>query len=265
MARAPAAGYRLGMNGAPVSRDYDRVALAIRFLNDRREDRPGLHEVAAAVGLSPFHFQRLFRRWAGLSPKRFLQVLTADEHLNAAQNNELRLVRVEAPRGPILDRRGRVVVSNVAGTAVQLWVGDLPTRGRARIVRRLAEVLDVPPRALAREVREGRLDPLTPITVKTGVGEERVDYLYEHQAEFPGVEIVQIYLREYPYSSLGAQIVGYLASVQPAKGAVQFATLKKVELLDAAGKVVHRADELTVCPNVLVGVRLDEGPRGRDL
>lgn len=63
----------------------------------------------------------------------------------------------------------------------------------------------------------------------------------------------------------GARIVGYLASVQPAKGAVQFATLKKVELLDTAGKVVHRADELTVCPNVLVGVHMDEGPRGRDL
>ena len=63
----------------------------------------------------------------------------------------------------------------------------------------------------------------------------------------------------------GAQIVGYLASVQPAKGAVQFATLKKVELLDASGKVVHRADELTVCPNVLVGVRMDEGPLGRSI
>jgi penicillin-binding protein 2 len=149
-----------------------------------------------------------FRLWS-------LQVLTADEHLNAAQNNELRLVRVEAPRGPILDRRGRVVVSNVAGTAVQLWVGDLPIAGRARIVRRLAEVLDVSPKALAREVEERRLDPLTPITVKTGVAEERVDYLYEHQAEFPGVEIVQIYLRDYPYSALGAQILGYTGEISP--------------------------------------------------
>ena len=149
-----------------------------------------------------------FRLWS-------LQVLTADEHLNAAQNNELRLVRVEAPRGPILDRHGRVVVSNVAGTAVQLWVGDLPSDGRARIVRRLAEVLDVPPKALAREVQARRLDPLTPITIKTGVGEERVNYLYEHQAEFPGVEIVQIYLRDYPYSSLAAQILGYTGEISP--------------------------------------------------
>ena len=44
-----------------------------------------------------------------------LQVLSGDEYLNAAQNNQLRLVRLEAPRGSILDRRGRTIVSNVAG------------------------------------------------------------------------------------------------------------------------------------------------------
>jgi penicillin-binding protein 2 len=76
-------------------------------------------------------------------------------------------------------------------------------------------VLDVSPRALAREVDERRSDPLTPIVVKTAVGEEQVDYLYEHQSEFPGVEIVQIYLRDYPYSSLAAQILGYTGEISP--------------------------------------------------
>ncbi len=144
-----------------------------------------------------------------------LQVLTGDEHLNAAQNNQLRLVRVEAPRGPILDRRGRVVVSNVAGTAVQLWVGALPKERRYELVRRLAGVLNVSPKALAREVDDRRLDPLTPITVKTSVGEEQVNYLYEHQAEFPGVEIVQVYLRDYAYEALAAQILGYTGEISP--------------------------------------------------
>jgi penicillin-binding protein 2 len=144
-----------------------------------------------------------------------LQVLSGEEYLNASQNNELRLIRVEAPRGPILDRRGRVVVSNVAGTAVELWVGDLPTQGRYELVRNLAAVLDVSPRELARQVDDQQLDPLTPIVVKTAVGEEQVDYLYEHQSEFPGVEIVQIYLRGYPYSALAAQILGYTGEISP--------------------------------------------------
>jgi penicillin-binding protein 2 len=144
-----------------------------------------------------------------------LQVLSGDEYLTAAQSNQLRLIRVEAPRGPLLDRRGRVVVSNVAGTAVELWVGDMPKEGRYDLVQRLAEVLGVAPRALARQVEERRFDPLTPIVVKTSVGEEQVDYLYERRSKFPGVKIVQIYLRDYPYSALAAQILGYTGEISP--------------------------------------------------
>lgn len=58
--------------------DYERVEAAIRFLAERRLEQPTLDEVAAHLGLSPFHAQRLFRRWAGISPKRFLQVLTVE-------------------------------------------------------------------------------------------------------------------------------------------------------------------------------------------
>ena len=144
-----------------------------------------------------------------------LQVLSGDEYLNAAQNNQLRLVRIEAPRGPILDRHGRVVVSNVAGTAVRLWVGDMPKQGRHALVERLAAVLDVSPRALSREVDERRGDPLTPVIVKTSVDETKVDYLLEHQAEFPGVEIAQVYLRDYQYGALASQILGYTGEISP--------------------------------------------------
>jgi penicillin-binding protein 2 len=144
-----------------------------------------------------------------------LQVLSGDEYLNAAQNNQLRIVRIEAPRGPILDRHGRVVVSNVAGTAVRLWVGDMPRQGRHTLVERLAAVLDVSPRTLSREVDERRGDPLTPVIVKTSVGEAQVDYLLEHQAEFPGVEIAQVYLRDYQYGALAAQLLGYTGEISP--------------------------------------------------
>ena len=112
-----------------------------------------------------------------------------DEYLNAAQSNQLRLIRVEAPRGPILDRRGRVVVSNVAGTAVELWVG-----GHAEARADTTSCSGSPrswtsPRARSRaRSRSVASIPLTPIVVKTSVGEEQVNYLYEHQAEFPGVE-----------------------------------------------------------------------------
>lgn len=58
--------------------DYSRIERAILFLDAHAREQPDLNTVAAATGLSPHHFQRLFRRWAGISPKRFLQFLTAD-------------------------------------------------------------------------------------------------------------------------------------------------------------------------------------------
>jgi len=58
--------------------DYERIARAISFITDRVNHQPTLNEVAAHVHLSPYHFQRLFCRWAGVTPKRFLQVLTLE-------------------------------------------------------------------------------------------------------------------------------------------------------------------------------------------
>ncbi|MEO6759985.1 MAG: methylated-DNA--[protein]-cysteine S-methyltransferase [Saprospiraceae bacterium] len=62
--------------------DYQRIEQAIHFLQVNFDRQPDLEEVARQVHLSPFHFQRLFSDWAGISPKRFLQSLTAD-HLKS--------------------------------------------------------------------------------------------------------------------------------------------------------------------------------------
>ena len=61
-----------------LSQDYSRIAQAIRYIEANVNRQPDLKEVAAQVGLSEYHFQRLFTRWAGISPKRFLQFLTRE-------------------------------------------------------------------------------------------------------------------------------------------------------------------------------------------
>ncbi|MDY6983283.1 MAG: methylated-DNA--[protein]-cysteine S-methyltransferase [Pseudomonadota bacterium] len=58
--------------------DYDRIAKAILYISQHVTAQPTLDDIAAHVALSPFHFQRLFVRWAGTTPKRFLQVLTLE-------------------------------------------------------------------------------------------------------------------------------------------------------------------------------------------
>ena len=61
-----------------LSQDYRRVEQAIRYLEENVHHQPPLSEIAASIGLGEFHFQRLFSRWVGISPKRFLQYLTKE-------------------------------------------------------------------------------------------------------------------------------------------------------------------------------------------
>jgi len=63
--------------------DYDLIAAAIRFIDAHASEQPSLELVAARLHVSPFHFQRVFRRWAGISPKRFLEFLTLEHAKDA--------------------------------------------------------------------------------------------------------------------------------------------------------------------------------------
>ena len=58
--------------------DYERIAKAIHYVTNQVGQQPTLDEIAAHVHLSSYHFQRMFTRWAGVTPKRFLQVLTVE-------------------------------------------------------------------------------------------------------------------------------------------------------------------------------------------
>ncbi len=57
--------------------DYFRIAKAINFVQENFRDQPGLEEIADAAHLSPHHFQRMFTSWAGISPKKYLQYISA--------------------------------------------------------------------------------------------------------------------------------------------------------------------------------------------
>jgi AraC family transcriptional regulator of adaptative response/methylated-DNA-[protein]-cysteine methyltransferase len=78
--------------------DYARIERALRFLDANRLRHPSLEEIAAQVHLSPFHFERLFQRWAGTSPKRFLQYLTK-EHAKALLRDSKSLLDVAGESG----------------------------------------------------------------------------------------------------------------------------------------------------------------------
>lgn len=76
-------------NNLEPSQHYQLIEQAIRYIEANAQRQPELEEIASAIGLSEYHFQRLFTHWAGISPKRFIQFLTkehAKELLNQSEN-----------------------------------------------------------------------------------------------------------------------------------------------------------------------------------
>jgi penicillin-binding protein 2 len=146
-----------------------------------------------------------------------LQVLNGEQLLRASQNNQRRDIRVQAPRGPILDRNGDVLVTNVPGRAVQIWSSDLPKRRGVRLheIRALARVLGLPANQIGAAIRRHRHDPLTPIRIKDSASRAQVFYLEERAEDFPGVQIVPAYLRFYPNRELAAHLLGYVSEISP--------------------------------------------------
>jgi penicillin-binding protein 2 len=167
--------------------------------------------ILAALALVVFGIL-FFRLWA-------LQVLSGPQYLQASLDNQVRSLRIVAPRGQILDRNDRPLVATVPGTAVQLSPQDLDKtsyRGWLNELRRLSQVLHVPLPQIVAQIKLRKNDPVTPVVVRQSVTRDApIDYLSEHSDEFPGVQIVNTYLRSYPYGDLASQLVGYVSQISP--------------------------------------------------
>ena len=72
--------------------NFERIEKAIHYINENFQNQPALEEVAAAVNLSPFHFHRLFSKWAGVSPKKFMQYISIEYAKSLLKDGQATLV-----------------------------------------------------------------------------------------------------------------------------------------------------------------------------
>jgi len=110
---------------AQACRDYDRIEKAITYIEKNFDRQPELKEISGQIGLSEFHFQRLFSSWVGISPKRFLQFLTK-EHVKQLLSGSANLLDATYDAG--LSSPGRLHDLFVACEAVT--PGEFKTRGK---------------------------------------------------------------------------------------------------------------------------------------
>jgi penicillin-binding protein 2 len=207
--------------------------------NDRRPTlTPKLaFRVAIFGGIALAAFAVIFfRLW-------YLQVLSGDKYVAEAQNNQLRKIKVQAPRGEIVDREGRVLVRNRVGLAVTITPDKFPEAEseRAELYRRLGRLLDMRPRRIEKRVDEQFKElPFSKATVKQDVARPIVMYIAERKEDFRGVDVEPVFLREYPHGEVGAHLFGYVGEVTEQQlGDPQYTG---VELGDRVGKAGIEAE-----------------------
>jgi AraC family transcriptional regulator of adaptative response/methylated-DNA-[protein]-cysteine methyltransferase len=112
------------------SRDFARIARAIRYIDEHFREQPRLEDVAAHVNLSEFHFNRLFRRWAGITPKQYLAAVTgaAARDALAGQASVLDAALTVGLSGP-----GRL--HDLVVTVDAMTPGEIKVQGRGTTVR----------------------------------------------------------------------------------------------------------------------------------
>ncbi len=185
-----------------------------------------------------------FRLW-------YLQVLSGDKFLAQATVNRVRELKIQAPRGKIVDRNGKVIVANKVAVVVELdpakvpeeerelagkWAFDVnaraakpkgkrgdpiaiprtPTTELRERYQRIGRVLNLPGSEVHRRVvRSLVVVPYSNVRLKKDVPLSTLSFISERPELFPGVKVEETYVRDYPNGSLAAQILGTVGEISP--------------------------------------------------
>src|SRR5215204_3478387 len=176
-----------------------------------RRTSPLALRISILTGLAIAIFSVLFLRlW-------YVQVLSGDKYRTQANDNRIREIRVQAPRGEILDRDGKVLVANRTQLAVQVSPEDLPAPGpeRSRELHQLAEITGMTPKEVRKTLRDGNRATVAggPVILKKGLGVDKIYYLRENQSSFPGVTVERVFTREYRQGIIAGHLFGNVGEV----------------------------------------------------
>lgn len=161
----------------------------------------------------------------------FLQVVSGESYKKMAEENRVRTVSIQAPRGLIFDRNHQLLAVN----RLALTLTVLPTNSKDNaLINRLSALLNMPVSDINKQIESKRIDPLKPRVIKRDLTPEIVAYIKEHQDDFPGVEIVDEPIRDYPNGSLASHILGYIGEVSEAE--MKQKDFSGYELGDLVGK-----------------------------
>ncbi|RWX51333.1 peptidoglycan glycosyltransferase, partial [Candidatus Electrothrix marina] len=179
----------------------------ITHINDGELDFYRRRAMYSSVVLVFFFVILITRLW-------YLQIQQGEEYTKLAKNNRVRYLEIAAPRGNILDRKGREIVTNRPSFNV-VWVRE-KNRVDDALIKKTAAILDIEISELLARTRKMVGTPgHIPIRLAEELSWDQVAYIENNRMELPGIKIEVIPQRVYHYGNLASHIIGYLGEINP--------------------------------------------------
>jgi penicillin-binding protein 2 len=142
----------------------------------------------------------------------FLQIHNGSEYREQADNNRVRKLDVVSPRGNILDREGRTIITNRPSFNI-VWVKE-DSPDPEEIIKKLSRIFNEEIAVLLKRVREAADNPRhIPIMLKEDIDWKTLVYIENNHYELPGVRIEVLPRRDYLFDDFGSHMIGYLGQI----------------------------------------------------
>ena len=142
----------------------------------------------------------------------FLQIKKGEEYVKLSENNRIRIQQIQAPRGNILDRFGRVIITNRPYFNLVWTKEDAPNPDE--VIKRIAQILNEDISNLLTCIREASGQPrYMPILLKEDIDWKTLVYIENHHFDLPGVRVEAVPSRDYLYGNMASHLIGYLGQI----------------------------------------------------
>ncbi len=141
-----------------------------------------------------------------------LQVVQSGHFADLAERNRIRFIPIIAPRGPMLDREGRVLVDSYPSFSI-LLLRDEP-KLLEKSLPQIEEGLGITPEDLQQQLEAAKNEPkFQPIVIKPAASQADIAFVESHRADLPVLELMMVQRRRYPHDEMLANTVGYVGEV----------------------------------------------------
>lgn len=148
----------------------------------------------------------LLRSW-------YLQAVQGDYYKGLSENNRVRVIPIDAPRGLIYARFGELLIKNIPSFNLYLVLEDLPVQDREAVLKRLSGYINIPSEEIENQLVSYKGDPYTPIKIKQDLTLQEVALIESHRLDLPGTRIESESKRNALHGALAVHLLGYVGEV----------------------------------------------------